>query len=256
MKLLFLLFPVMLSAGSVFGQVSYDRGTTTPILAATTENTAALRSAGSVFERAPSAMESTSKSAYAGRWQTPGTAWFASAGIGGQVYFGDHNKQLSFGKRIAPSFGLSAGKWLNQSFGVRGGLMGFKATGLTQNGSHSNGKIFDASRGLQYQSFHFVNVHADVLFDWTNDIYGEFTDRKYHIIPYAGLGLAMGLSDPKEACVRPNLGVLWTVRISPNLDFTADVRGSMVSDAFDGEKGGRKGEGILSTQFGISYNFK
>lgn len=256
MKLLFVLAPILLSVSAVFGQVSGNRGTITPLYAATANHASLIPNGSSTFEYMPRNREAVSKFNYSGRWRTPGNAWFVSGGVGGQVYFGDHNKQEGLGARIAPSFGLSVGKWLNASFGVRGGIMGFQAKGLTQNGSYSTGEIFDASKWLEKQSFHFMNVHADLLFDWTNDIYGEFTNRKYHCIPYAGLGLAVGFDDPAKTSLRPNIGVLQTFRLSHNFDFSIDVRGSMVSDAFDGEVGGRAGEGILSTQFGVSYNFR
>ncbi|MEH6305828.1 hypothetical protein RYH73_09245 [Olivibacter sp. CPCC 100613] len=256
MKLSFVLVPFLLSVGSVFGQVSQDKGIITPMYAATANNALHINHEGLRSERMPNVKRAVSKIGYGGMWHSPDNAWFVSAGVGGQIYLGDHNKQQGFGARIAPSFGASFGRWLNYSFGVRAGITGFQAKGLTQNGSYSTGKVFDESKWLEKQSFHFMNIHADVLFDWTNDIYGEFTDRKYHLIPYAGLGLATGFNNPSRMSLRPNIGILQTFRISQNFDFSFDVRGSMVGDAFDGEVGGRGGEGILSTQFGVIYNFR
>ena len=37
--------------------------------------------------------------------------WFISVGAGGQVYFGDHDKQIDFGDRIAPALDIAIGKW-------------------------------------------------------------------------------------------------------------------------------------------------
>lgn len=36
--------------------------------------------------------------------------WFISAGAGAQIYFGDHDKQQSFGKRLAPGTGCGRGQ--------------------------------------------------------------------------------------------------------------------------------------------------
>jgi len=222
MKLSFVFFPLLLAASSVFGQVSADGGAVSTSVV---------------------------------RPFTAQTNWFASIGVGGQVYFGDHNKQVNLGGRITPSFDLSAGKWINASFGLRAGLSGFKMKGATQNGSHSTGEIYDASQWLDKQSFNFMYAHADLLFDWTNDIYGGYTDRMYHLIPYAGLGVATVFDKPKATNFSPNLGVLQTFRLSDKLDFMVDVRGNLLGDGFDGEKGGRKFEGNLITQVGLTYNF-
>ncbi|OOG19729.1 hypothetical protein BWD42_07445 [Sphingobacterium sp. CZ-UAM] len=224
MKLLFVFIPLLIGTGTVFGQVKSSQ----------------YGGAGT-----------------AGRSAASGLNWFAGAGIGAQVYFGDHDKQLSLGKRLAPSFDISGGKWLNSSFGVRAGLSGFKMKGLTQNRSHSTGEVFDASRSLEKQSFNFLYAHADLLFNWTNDIYGGYdADRVYHIIPYAGIGWATGLDKPSANNLSPNIGVLQSWKLSANLDFTLDVRGNLLGDGFDGEKGGRNFEGVLATQVGLNYNFR
>ena len=39
--------------------------------------------------------------------------WLISAGGGAQIYFGDHDKQVSFGKRLAPALDIAVGKWFN-----------------------------------------------------------------------------------------------------------------------------------------------
>jgi len=54
------------------------------------------------------------------------TKWFVSANAGTQFFIGDHDKQISFGKRLTPHYELSVGKWVNQSFGIRGGINGYE----------------------------------------------------------------------------------------------------------------------------------
>ncbi|MDF2514773.1 MAG: hypothetical protein K0R59_69 [Sphingobacterium sp.] len=224
MKLLFAFFPLLVGAVPVLGQVSGQQD-------------------------GPPKSKTTASAG-------PGLNWFGSVGIGGQIYFGDHDKQLATGKRITPSFDLSAGKWLNSSFGLRAGISGYKMKGLTQNGSHSTGEVYDASVSLEKQTFNYLYVHADVLFNWTNDIYGDNdSERTYHLIPYAGIGMARALDKPTATHLSPNIGVLQTFRLSKALDFTFDVRGNLLGDGFDGEKGGRKFEGILVSQIGLTYNF-
>ena len=51
-----------------------------------------------------------------------GSFWsntFVSVGLGGQVLFGDHEKQMKFGDRIAPALDIAVGKWLTPYEGVR-----------------------------------------------------------------------------------------------------------------------------------------
>ena len=45
--------------------------------------------------------------------------WFLSVGAGPQVMFGDHDKQIGFGKRISPALDIAVGKWFTPGIGVR-----------------------------------------------------------------------------------------------------------------------------------------
>ncbi|EFK56701.1 hypothetical protein ACFU8T_09090 [Sphingobacterium spiritivorum] len=182
--------------------------------------------------------------------------WFAGAGVGGQIYFGDHNKQLPFGKRITPNFDLYAGKWINANTGIRAGINGFQIKGLTQNGSHSTGEVYNAAERLQKQEFKYLYAHADILVNMNNVIDGYDNERIYSFVPYAGIGIMMTANEPKATKISPNLGVLNTFVLTENLHFTADVRGNFVGDSFDGEVGGRRGEGTLTVSLGVSYTFK
>jgi outer membrane protein OmpA-like peptidoglycan-associated protein len=44
-------------------------------------------------------------------------------------------------------------------------------------------------------------------------------------------------------------------RVTSKLDATLDIRGAMVDDQFDAEIGGRRQEGLLSVDLGLSYRF-
>ena len=74
--------------------------------------------------------------------------WFVSAGFGGQVYFGDHDSQAEFGKRISPALDIAVGKWFTPSIGVRLMYSGLSFKGATQDwdmenntgGIHSTGE--------------------------------------------------------------------------------------------------------------------
>lgn len=55
---------------------------------------------------------------------------------------------------------------------------------------------------------------------------------------------------------RDTSGVLNTFRLSTGWDLNLDIRGTLVSDEFDGESGGRSGEGLLAATIGFSYKIK
>ncbi|OYD44197.1 hypothetical protein CHU00_18255 [Sphingobacterium cellulitidis] len=179
--------------------------------------------------------------------------WFVGANVGAQIYFGDHDKQLSVGKRITPQFEVYAGKWLDEKFGVRLGVNGINYKGLTQTQMYSTGKVFHAGQGLEYQDFKYINVHADFMFNWTNDALGYDPQRLYNLIPYVGIGFGAVLSDPGSVKFSPNLGLLQSFRLTNALDLTLDIRGNLYGDEFDGEAGGRNFEGAVSTSVGVKY---
>src|SRR5690606_9318414 len=100
---------------------------------------------------------------------------------GAQVYFADHNRQMKFGDRLTPHFGVYFGKWFSPGIGVRAGIAGFKLVGATQNQSYSTGEVYDASQNLEKQELKYFNIHTDVLFNLTNIFSGYRKDRFYTI---------------------------------------------------------------------------
>lgn len=180
--------------------------------------------------------------------------WFFGLGLGAQAYFGDHNKQLGFGSRLSLNFDVSGGKWINDNWGVRVGLNGMKAKGLTQNGSYSSYDVVDDSQDLLAQSFNYFSVRADAMLHASNLVFGVDESRVYNMVPYVGLGFASIVDKPKRTGFSPNLGLLQTFRITDRLDLTWDIRGQLLGDGFDGEKGGRSMDGILTSQIGVKIS--
>ncbi|MFD2557066.1 OmpA family protein [Sphingobacterium tabacisoli] len=181
--------------------------------------------------------------------------WFMGASGGGEIYFGDHNKQMKFGERIGPVFSLYGGKWFTPGFGAR--LLGYygQVKGVTQNHSYSTGEVYDASQRLEKQKFSYYQFRGDVLFDLMNLIGGFREERVYSLIPYVGLGFS-GITDkPKRTEVTGTGGFLNRFRLSRAVDLTFEVQGTLFDDAFDGELGGRKKEGSMATLLGLSYKF-
>lgn len=186
--------------------------------------------------------------------------WFISVGAGGQVYFGDHDRQVKFGKRIAPSLDVAIGKWFTPGIGVRLMYNGLSVKGATQTGMYSTGEDVPGKGGAGYwldnQKFKYANLQADVMFNLMNIFGGYKEKRVYSLSPYAGFGMMRVTDTPHSTEISGHFGLINTFRLCSALDLNLDIRGTVVSDHFDGESGGRGGEGMISATLGLTYKFK
>ncbi len=191
--------------------------------------------------------------------------WFVSVGGGAQVYFGDHDKQADFADRLAPALDVAVGKWFTPGIGVRLMYSGLQIKGATQDvistPAHSTGEDIPGKGGwdggyLRHSKFNMGNIHADVLFNMSNLLCGYNEKRVWNCSPYAGIGFAMVYDKPFAHEVSGNVGVLNSFRLCDALSLNLDVRAMYVNERFDGEDGGRFGEGLLTTTIGLTYRFK
>lgn len=186
--------------------------------------------------------------------------WFISAGGGVNLYFGDHDKQVKFGKRLAPAVDVAIGKWFTPGIGVRFAYSGLSVKGATQTGIHSTGEEVPGKGGYGYwltkQKFNFFNFHMDAMFNMSNLLFGYNPNRVYSLSPYVGLGVMKTNDTPKATEIAGHFGLLNSFRLCDALDLNLDIRGTLVSDAFDGENSGRGGEGMLTATVGLTYKFK
>ena len=192
--------------------------------------------------------------------------WFVSGGFGGQIIFGNHDKQVKFFDRIAPALDIAVGKWFTPGIGVRLMYSGLSVKGATQKEghgefpTHSTGVDVPGKGGdgywLMKQKFNFYNLHLDALFNMSNILCGYNEKRVYNCTPYVGLGWARVWESPQSMEVSANVGVLNSFRLNDALNLNLDIRGAYVSDRFDGELGGRWGEGVWSATVGLTYRFK
>ena len=181
--------------------------------------------------------------------------WFVTAGGGALIFFGDHNMQMKFGDRLSPALDIGFGKWFTPGIGVRFMYSGLTIKGATQNGSHSTGKVYDASQWLDEQKFDFMNIHGDVLFNASNLLCGYNEKRFWSVTPYVGLGWILTWETPRARNFNASIGLINSFRLSSAFDLNLDVRGTATKDEFDGERGGRKEEVLMSVTVGVTYKF-
>jgi hypothetical protein len=195
-----------------------------------------------------------------------GGNWFVTLGGGGQIYFGDHDKQVSFSNRLTPAIDFGVGKWFTPGIGVRLMYTGDYVKGATKRendaipGAHRISNEFypgiSEEHNLCKQQFSYFHVHGDVMFNLSHLLLGYVDGgRLWNVSPYVGLGMARVYESPKVDEVTFSYGILNSFNVAPAIDINLDVRSFMVNDRFDGEIGGRKQEGLLSATVGISYKF-
>ena len=154
--------------------------------------------------------------------------WFISAGVGANYGVDNFNSKpensgLGFG------YDVNLGKWFAPTLGLRAGWTGYSA--------------FKAGDK-------FGNLHADILWNMTNQFWGYKADRCYNFIPYftAGLLFANGHE------YIDGFGLLNRFRLSENLDINLDVRG-LITHANKISPAYKVKAGIAQALLGVTYNF-
>lgn len=119
--------------------------------------------------------------------------WFIQAEGGVNVSLGQTDKVAEFKNRLAPDFGIQAGKWFSPIFGGRFGLnyMGQKGAAnqdaFNRNFFGYEGKTF-VKDGKTYYSSHIGNIgfNLDLMINLTNWWCGYKPNRVYNAIIYGG----------------------------------------------------------------------
>ncbi len=219
-----------------------------------------------------------------------GSNWEIGFGVGGNVLFGDHDKQMKFLDRVGLQGGIYAGKWFTPGVGLRVGAFIGRLPGVSGYTGHSTSnpnvnfgnyqgfitKPYDQYTGSNhsyplYQTEEdYINAHGDVMFNLSNLIGGYKADRFYSFIPFVSLGFGVSLDksihNEYTHELTAGIGLINRFRLSKALDLNVEVRGTYASDRFDQEyseydvtkgfnvaQAGRWGEGILSASVGLSY---
>lgn len=157
---------------------------------------------------------------------------FVGVAGGINLYFGEHDSQGKFGKRLAPALDIHVGKWFTSSIGARVGYTGLQAKGWTTAGTmyakKQDGDWFQEKFGVSY-------LHADALWNFSNAVSGYKEERTWNFMPFAGVGWARSYgNDTHDNEIGFDVGLLNVVRLCKALDLTLEARCLLVNQRFDG----------------------
>lgn len=175
----------------------------------------------------------------------PRANWFVGVAAGPQMYFGDGDKTVSFGKRISPDLEVYVGKWFTPCVGAR----------FLYNGLYYKGAALGADKTYSENKFNYFNLQVDVMLNVFNLFGKPKDDRFWDLSPYMGVGYGRTYDAPTQNEITGHLGLYNALRLTDGLDFTIDLRAMMTNDRFDKERGGRRIDGALSLSFGLAYTF-
>jgi len=190
--------------------------------------------------------------------------WFVSAGGGVNLYYGEADRSVKLGKRLAPALDVAVGKWFTPSIGARLEYSGLSAKGGTPriNAPFAVGSLVkNGTKSYFPKKFGYTFVHADFLWNISTALGGYKPSRRWEFIPFAGFGPAWAKStnsaDSKRTIHEMALtgGLINKIRLGHALDLNLEGRGMLVKQTFDGVTGGRRGEGMLSVTAGLTYKF-
>lgn len=202
--------------------------------------------------------------------------WYIEGGLGAQILFSKDASNLSFGRRLSPSFSLTTGKWFSPYWGLRLQVQGYKfhgfstTEGLYLNNPLSNGMIYgpnDPVRGEvtiapdgSYRHYlYYMNVHADFQISLFNLLRGVNDKCRWDIVPAVGLGYAHFFpyrGTPKNNVLSANFSVMGKYKLTKNLDINLEVQTALMPDQFDGRITGKLYENSCAAMLGVTYRFK
>lgn len=180
--------------------------------------------------------------------------WMISLEGGADFSLGRFDSNASFGKRIAPVFGLNVEKWFSPIIGLRLGADYYGIKGAALWGNGVSNEMLDNT--YYKQSYGLIIPGLDVMGDLAS-LFCGYRERVYSPILYIGMSVPVGISGegdiPSWANMGMRGGLLNRFRLSDawaiNLDLRFDVLETTVSNE------GNHGK-TFSALVGVTYKFK
>ena len=153
---------------------------------------------------------------------TFGANWFLQAGINYNASYSSQenlsSKNPFSSARGAVGLDFAVGKWHTPGIGLRTKLQGFWGKQVNTANNH--------------KSYYFINTHEDLMFNFSNLIFGYNEKRVWNFIPYIGVGLASSV-DPVNIEISYNAGILNTFRINDRFAINFELYTAWFEGNFD-----------------------
>lgn len=175
--------------------------------------------------------------------------WYVGVDAGAQIMlYSDYDKN-SFGNRLGPMIDINLGKWITPNVGVRA-LGGFsKIRGYMD---------LETGENVKYK-YNLYTFEADIMYNFTNAVYGYKSDRIYNLVPYLGVGAEISAKgDRRGKGVAGYMGLSNQFRLSDAFSINVDLKTAMTSYIVERSKteGGRSFIMPTGLTVGAVYRFK
>lgn len=180
--------------------------------------------------------------------------WMISLEGGADFSLGRFDSNASFGKRIAPVFGLNVEKWFSPVIGLRLGADYYGLKGATFSGNGASDELL--GNGYYKQSYALVTPALDVMGDLAS-LFCGYRERVYSPILYIGMGVPVAVSGEGAIADGVNMdmrgGLLNRFRLSDAWAINLDLRFDVLEASIAGEGNHAK---AFSALVGVTYKFK
>lgn len=180
--------------------------------------------------------------------------WMISLEGGADFSLGRFDSNASFGKRIAPVFGLNVEKWFSPIIGLRLGADYYGIKGAALWGNGLSGEMLDNT--YYKQSYGLIVPGLDVMGDLAS-LFCGYRERVYSPILYVGMSVPVGISGegdiPSWANMGMRGGLLNRFRLSDAWAINLDLRFDVLETTISNE--GNHGK-AFSALVGVTYKFK
>ena len=167
-----------------------------------------------------------------------GDNWFIGVAGGVNTFW---NEGLGYDNlRLAPSIDANFGKWFTPSVGMRVGYQGLNSQVWSETATLLGPKL-NAKKDMYLETFGYMYVHGDFLWNISNAIGGYKETRFWNFVPYlhAGFFRSYGLDnvDFADNELAVGGGLLHNLRLVDRLDLIIDMRATVVNARVRGDAG-------------------
>jgi len=171
--------------------------------------------------------------------------WFIGAGAGANIYFGDHDADAKFFRRLTVTPNFQFGTWLSPYSGFRVKLSGGTNIHTFNNDATMMGRT------------KYVSAEMNFMWNMTDYLMHYSSSRVYSFIPYVGFGYAYGWKYENQPAIITrhghvnsatfDAGIINRFRFSERVALDIEMSGKLMRDVFDQRAGSKRGYDVLGT---------